>query len=253
MSVSGRWRFALAATAVAAVTLLFRLLRLTTVPAGLFVDEVLTARNALAWRLGAEPDWLGARPLLVQGWVETSHLYLAFASMVMRAFGDDLVGVRMISALPGLACVPLIYWLGREVAERRAALLAALLLGVGHWAARTGRTGWDQVLMTALQLAALALLARGARLGRAWPGAGAGGVLGLALHTYVASRVVAAHALLWQAWECFSAPPPGETGTAGEEPARDRRPTARRRLALLVAALVLVAAPFHVRLMRVWP
>ena len=247
-----RRRFVLAAAAVAALTLLFRLFRLTTVPAGLFVDEVLTARNALAWRLGAEPDWLGARPLLVEGWVETSHLYLAFASTVMRVFGDDLAGVRMISTLPALACVPLLYWLAREVAERRAALLAALLLGVGHWAARTGRTGWDQVLMTALQLAALALLARGVRLGRAWPGAAAGGVLGLALHTYVASRLVAAHALLWQGWECVSAPRRGETGALGEEPARGRRP-AVKRLALLVAALFLVAAPFHVRLLRERP
>lgn len=254
--MSERGRFALAAAAVAALALLFRLLRLTTVPAGLFVDEVLTARNALAWRLGAEPDWLGARPLLVAGWVETSHLYLAFASTVMRIFGDDLAGVRMISTLPALACVPLLYWLGREVAERRAALLAALLLGVGHWAARTGRTGWDQVLMTALQLAALALLARGVRLGRARPGAAAGGALGLALHTYVAARVVAAQALLWQAWECLAAWR-ADDGTAGEDPAGDRGRGRRRaalgRLALLAATLVLVAAPFHARLLRERP
>ena len=254
--MSGGRRIALASAAVAAIALLFRLLRLTTVPAGLYADEVHTARNALAWRLGAEPDWLGARPLVHAGWVETSHLYLAFASAVMRLFGDDLVGVRMISALPGLACVPLLYWLGREVADRRAGLLAALLLAISHWAARTGRTGWDQVLMTALALAALALLARAVRLGRAAPAAGAGALLGLALHTYVASRLVALHALIWQAWEWLAASRRRSEGAGDDatgEPRRGGRATALARVLLLAAAMLLVAAPFHLRLLRERP
>src|SRR5262249_1849578 len=78
---------------------------------------------------------------------------------------------------------------------------AAVLLAFSHWAARTGRYGWDEVAMTALQLAALALLAHAFRTSRALFGALAGVCLGLSLHTYAAARLVVAATAFFFLWE----------------------------------------------------
>jgi 4-amino-4-deoxy-L-arabinose transferase-like glycosyltransferase len=216
------------ALAVAAVAVAFRLVRLESVPPGLYVDELLTAGNAIAWRLAADPDWLGSRPLVAAGWVETSNLYLAFASTVLRLFGDGLPGIRMVSVLPSLAAVPLLYLLGREVAGRRVGALAAFLLAASQWAARSGRTGWDQVLMVALHLGALALLARALRRDRLLPAAAAGALLGVGLHTYVAARLAALHGAIWQLWEV---------------PLASNRKRAIARLVLVAALVGLLALP----------
>ncbi|HEV8631687.1 MAG TPA: hypothetical protein VGV61_15325, partial [Thermoanaerobaculia bacterium] len=104
----GRWTFVAAVVGVVALAVAFRCWRLASVPPGLYIDELLTARNAFAWRLDPHASWLGTRPLLQPGWVETSNLYLAFASAVLRLGGDGLLGVRLISVLPSLAAVALL-------------------------------------------------------------------------------------------------------------------------------------------------
>jgi 4-amino-4-deoxy-L-arabinose transferase-like glycosyltransferase len=223
-----------AALVVAALAVAFRCWRLFTVPPGLFVDEVLTARNALAWRLDAHASLFGSRPLLMPGWVETSNLYLAFVSAVMWLGGDGLLGIRLVSVLPSLAAVPLLYWLGAQLAGRRAGLLAAFLLACSHWAARSGRTGWDAVLMATLQLAALACLVHAQRRDRLAPAFVAGALVGLALYTYVASRLVLAHAILWLAWEALV----------------DRRPRSLARALVFVATMLAIAAPWRQRLVH---
>jgi len=140
----------------------------------------------------------------------------------------------MVSVLPSLACVPLVYWLGCELANRRAALTAALLLAVSHWASRTGRCGWDQVAMTTLQVGALACLARGLRTGRVRWSAAAGASLGACLYTYIASRLVLVQVSVWLLWEWI---------TAGRE-----REMLRHAAVCLVVALLL-AAPYYTYLL----
>lgn len=218
---------------IALVALVFRCWRIESVPSGLYVDEVHVARNALAWRLDDHADWLGTRPLVVKGWVETSNLYLAIASTLMAIGGDGVLGVRMISVVPSLACVLLLFLLAREVADRRVAMLAAFLLACSHWASRTGRTGWDEVLMTALHLGALTLLARAHRRESSLEAAGAGASIGVSLYTYIASRLALLHVLVWQTWEVFVA---------------SSRRVALRRLALLIVSVAIIAGPFFLRL-----
>lgn len=224
---------AAAALGVALLAVAFRCWRLDTVPPGLYVDEVLTARNALAWRLDPHAGLLGSRPLLMPGWVETSNLYLAFASALLALGGDGLLGVRSISVLPSLVAVLFLFWLARELVDRRTALLAAFLFACSHWAARTGRTGWDAVLMVTLQLAALALLVHAQRRGRVTPALAAGALLGLSLYSYIAAQLAAIHALLWLSWEAMAA--------------EDRR-AAMRRLLVYGAATFAVGAPLFLHL-----
>ena len=202
---TARARTAAALLAVVALAALFRLYKLDAVPPGLYLDEVLSAQHALGWRVSAHKAWFAATPLLVAGWVETSNGYLAAASGVMWLFGDGFLGARMLSVLPSLCCVPLLYALARAVAGRREALVAAGLLAMSHWAARTGRDGWDQVAMTTLQVAALASLAHGLGGDRLAWSALAGALLGACLYTYVASRLVFAQVGTWLAWEAVAA------------------------------------------------
>lgn len=224
--------FVVAALGIALLAVAFRCWRLDSVPPGLYIDEVLTARNALAWRVDPDAGLLGSRALLMPGWVETSNLYLAFASAILALGGDGLLGIRLVSVLPSLAAVALLFWLARELADRRTALLAAFLFACSQWAARTGRTGWDAVLMVTLQLAALALLVQAQRRERSAPALAAGALLGLSLYTYVAAQLAVIHALLWLTWEALAS--------------RDRQAATRRLLGFVVVAFV-VAAPlfFH--------
>ncbi|HEX7832755.1 MAG TPA: glycosyltransferase family 39 protein, partial [Thermoanaerobaculia bacterium] len=232
-----RTRAALLAGAIALIALGFRLWQIESVPPGLYIDEVHAARSVLQWRSDPNASWLGAIPLVRKGWVETSNLYLAAASAMMALGGDSILGIRLVSVIPSLVCVALLGWLGYETGGRRTGFLAAFLLAVSHWAVRTGRTGWVQVLMMALQLAALAWLARAHRRDANHERAaiGAGAAIGLSLYTYVASRLVFAHALLWQAWEVVVTKP---------------RRNAMRRVTLLAVTALVIAGPFYVVLMR---
>src|SRR5262245_39059570 len=75
LSIRAAWA---AGVAVALLALVFRGAWLTSIPAGLYVDEVQLARNALRWRSGlASGGWFAGQPLARPDWVETPHVYLA--------------------------------------------------------------------------------------------------------------------------------------------------------------------------------
>jgi dolichyl-phosphate-mannose-protein mannosyltransferase len=224
-----------AAAAVMAVAVVFRGMRLDSIPPGLYVDEVHLARNIVRWRTGlAAGGIFGAEPLGRPGWVETSHVYLALAAPLFRLGGDGWLGIRLISVVPSLIAVALTFAIAQRLAGGRAGLLAAFFLAASHWAARLGRCGWDEVMMTALQLAAVVCLERGVSRGRpAWSVA-AGLALGLCLHTYIAARLVFVQLALWPAWEAARA--------------RSRRWLVHGGIALGVAAAM--AAPHYLYLAR---
>jgi len=220
----------LAVTALAAV---FRLHMLDTVPPGLYLDETLNAQHAIAWRLSAHKAWFEGTPPIPGVWADVPNLYLAGVSGVLRLFGDGFLATRMTSVVPSLACVPLLYALARSVTGRRQALLAAGLLAVSHWAARTGRDGTYEVAMTALQLAGLASLGRALARDRLLSSALAGVLLGASIYTYTAARLVLAQAGVWLGWELVAS-------------AERRRTLAHAGLCLAVA--LLCAAPYAVYL-----
>src|SRR5437867_4320580 len=116
---------------------------------------------------------------------------------------------------------------------RPQALLAAGLLAVSHWAARTGRDGTYEVAMTALQLAGLASLGRALARDRLVWSALAGVLLGASIYTYTAARLVLAQAGVWLGWELVAS-------------AERRRTLAHAGLCLAVA--LLCAAPYAVYL-----
>lgn len=86
-------------------------------------DEVITAARVIP---GSFSDMLHA----VKGSESNPPLYYVLAWAWAKAFGTGEVGLRSLSALFGLATVPLAYCIGAELASRRAGLIAAALLAV---------------------------------------------------------------------------------------------------------------------------
>lgn len=65
--------------------------------------------------------------------ITTAEANMAIYYVLLRPwlhFGDAARWVRFLSALLGVAVVPLVYWIGREFLSRRAGLIAALLLAI---------------------------------------------------------------------------------------------------------------------------
>jgi mannosyltransferase len=86
-------------------------------------DEVITAARVIP---GSFSDMLHA----VKGSESNPPLYYVLAWAWAKAFGTGEVGLRSLSALFGVATVPLAYCIGAELASRRAGLIAAALVAV---------------------------------------------------------------------------------------------------------------------------
>lgn len=181
----------------------FRAVRIDAIPYGLWTDERACAANALA--LSDRPFTpFGATPLFAVGpdWVRTSNLYLYACDLVLGTFGANHLGIKMISVLPGVLAVPLLYLLARRFLDRSAAALSAGLLAVSLWQVTLSRWGWDEVLTTALAVAVFACIASPDRPATDRPLLAGGVLAGLALYAYIGARllVVAAVVFLVLRW-----------------------------------------------------
>ncbi len=177
---------------VAALGAFLRLYRISIIPPGLWVDEIYTATNARELFDGGR--WASpARmtPLVGPGWVETSNFYLYFVRFIWLLFGRDYLGTKMISILPGAVAPVLLFYFVRNLWGSRAGLAAAFLIAVSSWQITLSRWGWDQVLLTSLQIPAATALIRGEKRGRSFNWALAGALAGLCLYTAAASRLIA--------------------------------------------------------------
>ena len=212
----------------------FRLHRIESQPASLWLDESLTGLNALEiiegksaliWQMTPLDRW---RP----DWVKTSNLYLHYTALVLKIFGTGYFGLKMVSLLPAIAGVGAAYFLFREMSNPVVAFLSAFLLAVSQWHVTISRWGWDGILMSFLQLLSYFYLIRGANSGRKSPFILSGALMGLCLYTYVASWIAAAIALTFLLVR------------AARE--RNRLSTGLRDLLLFLGACILVFAPLSV-------
>jgi|GEM_PF-576523 len=170
----------------------FRIYRISEIPPGLWVDELYTASNAL--ELNSQGHWKNPfhmTPLVGKGWVETSNLYLIYIRIVWVFFGLDYVGMKMASILPGILSLGFLYLLVKRLWGFRAGLAAAFFLAISSWQAGLSRWGWDEVLLTALQIPVFIFLWRGFRKRRLFDFALGGIFLGLCQYTYASSRILA--------------------------------------------------------------
>lgn len=181
-----------------------RVFRIFSIPPGLWVDELYTAVNSLDLNTGSywkNPFYM--TPLVGEGWVETSNLYLYFVRFIWLFLGLSYFGMKMVSVLPGIFAVFFLYFLGRRVWGFRAGLAAAFFFAVNSWQITLSRWGWDEVLLTALQIPVFLFLWKGLRRGKAFDFAFSGFLLGLCLYTHAAARILVVFVLIYLFLEWF--------------------------------------------------
>jgi hypothetical protein len=175
--------------AILAVAAFFRLYRIASVPSGPWIDELANAADAINLASGHSFAPFGTTPLFAIGpeWVHTSNLYLYASYLLLWVSGFSQLGLKLISALPGIAAPPITYLLGRRFLRRPAAMLAAAWLAASQWHVTASRWGWNQVLATTLVIAMFARLYEGAKRSDRRAFLVAGVIGGLSLYTYASA------------------------------------------------------------------
>jgi len=175
---------------VAGLTVVAAILRFATLGAQSYHhDEIVTASRVLRDGFWHAMDAVGFSE-------SAPPLYYAVAWFWTQLTGTGEVGLRSVSALAGVATVPVAYLLGAELGSRRAGTIAAALVAVNPmliWYSQEARGYALFVLLTAISLLYFVrALDRGRR--RDSIGWGIASALALATH-YFAAFPIAAEAL----------------------------------------------------------
>jgi 4-amino-4-deoxy-L-arabinose transferase-like glycosyltransferase len=130
----------------------------------------------------------------------TPYLYYAVAWVWTWAFGQSEYGVRSLSAIAGIATVPVVYGAARRIAGSRAAAIAALLVAVSPllvWFSQEARAYALAALLSSLTVLCLAGFQRTRR--NSWlAGWAASAALGLATHYFLVFVVAPELVWLWR-------------------------------------------------------
>src|SRR5829696_6498101 len=110
--------------ALAFITVAAVVLRVIGLDHGLWYDEIVTLVQSVRPSLST---------IVTQFPGANNHpLYSVAAHLSVAAFGEEAWSVRLPAMLFGVATVPLLFWLGSAVSDRREALLGAALLAVSY-------------------------------------------------------------------------------------------------------------------------
>lgn len=139
-----RWELAASLGAFIIFGAVIRVAALDQFPPGLHFDEAvygLLARDILE----------GARPVFFSAWTGREPLYMYLMAGLQAVVGVNTLAIRLTSVLIGLATLPLTYLLGRELFNRRVALLATGLIAVNYWHLTVSRNGYPNILIPPLE------------------------------------------------------------------------------------------------------
>ena len=173
--------------AIVAIAAVIRLWHVGDLPPGLYPDEAANGNDAL---YANEHGWEWFYPN--NNGREGLFINLQGLALLIAGVREPWV-LRIVSALAGIATVPGIYLLGRELWNRRVGLFAAALLATSFWHVTFSRIGFRAIMAPLLLTFGLALFLRGIRALRngerkRWITVAGGALAGLGLHTYIAFR-----------------------------------------------------------------
>lgn len=178
-----------------------RLVKLGSLPPGLYQDEAFNGLDAL--------DILDGNPALYfpeNNGREPLFFYMMAGTVTL--FGRTPLGVRAAAAVFGLLTLAAAYWLGQTWRGQRAGLLAAAILAGMLWHVQLSRIGFRAVALPLFTALTLALGAAGCARRSRWWMIGAGLACGLSFYTYLAAQAtplalvaMLLYAFIWQrAW-----------------------------------------------------
>jgi mannosyltransferase len=196
---------------VAGLTVLAAALRFATLGVQSYHhDEIVTASRILRDGFWHAMDAVGFSE-------SAPPLYYALAWLWTQVTGTGEVGLRSVSALAGVATVPVAFLLGAQLSGRRAGILAAALVAVNPmlvWYSQEARGYALFVLLTALSLLYfLRALDQGRR--RDFVAWGIASALALATHYFAAFPIVAEALWLLRRRGRATVPGLGIVGAAG--------------------------------------
>jgi 4-amino-4-deoxy-L-arabinose transferase-like glycosyltransferase len=114
------------------LALVLRLINLENMP-GIFGDEGERGMDARSLNEGSRANFFGT------GWWDVPNLYFYLVSIMLRVFGDNMVGDRMLSVISGVLAVWFVYKIGRLLWGPRVGIIAGVLLAVSPLALQFSR------------------------------------------------------------------------------------------------------------------
>ena len=169
------------AVAVIGLTLLALFLRawnLAEAPNGIHGDETEMALEALRSLRGESVGiWTGVTLGNPSG-------YVHWMALIFRVAGADVATMRLASALPGAAVIPVGYLLVRSLFPFRVAILSAVLVTVSFWFVIQSRIAFGGITSVFVALLAMWLIVAAVQSKRRWVAVLAGVALGLGLYTF---------------------------------------------------------------------
>ncbi len=178
-------RWGLLVLAVFAVAVFFRIYHFSQTPPEMFSDH---AENLLDVN-----DLLNGQTKIFfehNGGREAIQFYLT--ALIIKLFGVGLTftSLKIGSIFAGIAVLPFIYLLGKEIANRRVGLLAMLFTGIAYWPNVISRIGLPFPLYALFAAPTLYFFLRGIRRSNRNDYLLSGLFLGLGLHGYSPARVL---------------------------------------------------------------
>jgi len=176
---------------VAGLTVLAALLRFATLGVQSYHhDEIVTASRVLRGSFGHAMDAVGFSE-------SAPPLYYALAWFWTQVTGTGEWGLRSLSAVAGVATVPVAYLLGQELRGRRAGLVSAALVAVNPMLLWYSQEGRAYALLVLLCTISLLYCVRALRDGRRGDFIGWGIASGLALSTHYFALFALAAEAFW--------------------------------------------------------
>ncbi|MFN2225933.1 MAG: glycosyltransferase family 39 protein, partial [Anaerolineae bacterium] len=111
-------------------------------------------------------------------------LFFYLIALVSQFTGLGFMALKLSSALAGIAAIPALYLLGRELGGRELGAVAAFLLAVSKWHVILSRLGYRAILAPLFVILVLYFLARSLRRGRLVDYGWTGVMLGLGMYSY---------------------------------------------------------------------
>ncbi len=170
---------------VIAIILFFRFFRIASVPSEMtsdHVEKLLDVEDVL----NGFTNVFFAR----NTGREAFQFYLTAGIIKLFHTGISFISLKLGTVLAGLGALPFIYLLGKELANRRVALLAVLLAGIAYWPNVISRVGLRFPLYPLFAAPALYFFLRGIRHKNRNDFIWAGIAVGIGLHGYSPFRII---------------------------------------------------------------
>lgn len=161
-----------------------RAYNLDSIPGGFHGDEGEFAMEAVAILEGSPVPPFGT------GWDRHPNLFFYLQALSMMAFGMNVTGVRMLSAIVGTLTLLGSYLLVRRMFGSWTALVAAFLLAVSHWHIHHSRLVSNNIEVVLFTILAIYFLYRGVRSRRPLDYCLAGMSIGLSCYFGYKSRLL---------------------------------------------------------------